>query len=363
MSVPQCQRKWQIEAARDGRLRGKDRDSALRHRATCAECSREDRELVALGYDMSCLPELARDPMTVRRSRQRLIAALNRSILEPPIAESSLRAALALALAIAAVVVAGFAIGHKVMQTSATEVPASVVEVRAEAGTRWSERTSRESDQVNLWEGTAAFTVHPHKLRRVVIQLPDGEVEDIGTVFEIRVSERHTRRISVSQGRIAIRLRGRPAFSLCAGEAWEAEPAAHNGPEAEAAAGRISPPLSNAHPVAAAGASSVTTRSSHVAARPRASATAEKGPPFSAPLANGRPEPRAENSGSDGAEDDAYLQLLESLKRDDNAGARARAKDYLLRFPNGFRRIEVLNIAMRGTRDASDAAGAPGSVP
>jgi len=93
MTIPQCQRKWQVEAVRDGRLRGKDRDSALRHRATCAECSREDRKLVALRHDMSCLLELARDPMTAQRSRHRLIAALNRSILEPPVSESSLRAA------------------------------------------------------------------------------------------------------------------------------------------------------------------------------------------------------------------------------------------------------------------------------
>ncbi len=362
MTVPQCQRKWQVEAVRDGRLRGKDRDSALRHRATCAQCSDEDRELVTLGHDVSRLPELARDPMTVRRSRQLLITALNRSLLEPPVSESFLRAAFALALAVAAVLVGGFAIEHELRRSSATEDPGSVVEVRAEAGARWFERTSRELDRVDLSEGAAAFTVHPHKLRRVVIQLPDGEVEDIGTVFEIRVSAQHTRHISVSQGRIAIRLRGRPAFSLCAGEAWESEPASHDGLEADTAAGRISP-VSNAQPVAAAIASGVTPRSSHAGTRPRASATAEKGSPFSAPLANGQPQPRPENTGSDGAEDDAYLAILESLKRDNYAGARAGAKDYLLRFPNGFRRIEVLNIAMRGTADASDPAGAPGGVP
>ena len=355
MTVPQCQRKWQVEAVRDGRLRGKDRDSALRHRATCAECGREDRRLVALRRDISCLPELARDPMTARRSRQRLIAALNRSILEPPSSESSLRTAFALALAIAAIVFGGFAIGHKVTQTSATEALGSVVEVRAEAGARWSERSSREVDQVNLWAGAAAFTVHPHKLRRLVIQLPDGEVEDIGTVFEIRVSEQHTRRISVSQGRISVRLRGRPAFTLGAGEAWEPESAAPKDTETQSLPVRASATPSSAPSLAAVTtASGVASRSSKVAVRPRALVGREKGSKLASAL-----EPQMQNSSLDDAEDDAYLQILKSLNRQSYVEVRALAKDYLLRFPNGFRRVEVLNIAMRRSDAAEDT---PGSV-
>jgi ferric-dicitrate binding protein FerR (iron transport regulator) len=353
MTVPQCQRKWQVEAVRDGRLRGKDRDSALRHRATCAECNQEDRKLVALGHDMSRLPELARDPMTARRSRQGLIAALNRSVLEPSVSKSFVRAAFALALAVAAVVVGGFAIERALTQSGATEDPGSVVEVRAEAGARWSERTSRELDRVDLSQGAAAFTVHPHKLRRVVIQLPDGEVEDIGTVFEIRVSEQRTRHISVSQGRIAIRLRGRPAFTLGAGEAWESESAAPKQTEAQGQPVRASAAPSNAQSLAVATtAPGGASRSSKVALRPGALAAPEKASKLSSPPTSSRPEPAVQNSASDDAEDDAYLHILKSLKRDSYGEARARAKDYLLRFPNGFRRIEVLNIAMRRSDDA-----------
>ena len=358
MTVPQCQRKWQVEAVRDGRLRGKDQDSAVRHRATCAECGREDRKLVALRHDMSCLPELARDPMTARRSRQRLIAALNRSILEPPVPESSLRAAFALALAIAAVVVGRFAIGHTVTRTSATEVPGSVVEVRAEAGARWSERTSREIDQVNLWEGAAAFTVHSHKLQRLVIQLPDGEVEDIGTVFEIRVSEQHTRRISVTRGRISVRLLGRPAFTLGAGEAWEPESAAPKDTQTQNQPVRASAAPSSAPSLAAVTtASGVASRSSRVAVRPRALVRPEKGSNLASQPEDSRPKPRIQNSGLDGAEDDAYLQILKSLNGQSYVEVCALAKDYLLRFPSGFRRVEVLNIAMRRSGYADETPG------
>jgi hypothetical protein len=358
MTAPQCQRKWEVEAVRDDRLRGKDRDSALRHRAICAECSREDRKLVVLRHDMSCLPELARDPMTARRSRQRLIATLNRFILEPPISESSRRAAFARAIAIAAVVVGGFAIGPNGTQTGATKALGSVVEVRAEAGARWSERTSREIDQVNLSEGAAAFTVHPHKLRSVVIQLPDGEVEDIGTVFEIRVSEQHTRRISVSRGRISVRLRGRPAFTLGAGETWEPESAAPKDTETQNQTVRASAALSSTPSLAAVTtASGVASRSSKVAVRPRVLVGHEKGSKLASLPEGSRPEPRIQNSGLDGAEDDAYLQILKSLNRQSYVEVRALAKDYLLRFPNGFRRVEVLNIAMRRSGDAGDTRG------
>jgi ferric-dicitrate binding protein FerR (iron transport regulator) len=364
MNLPQCPRKWEVEALHDGRLRDKDRDSALRHRAACAECSQEDRELVALGHDVSCLPELARDPLTVRRSRQRLIAAVNRSVLEPPVSGSFLRPAFAFALAVATVLGSGFAIERRLTQTNATEGLGSIVEVRAEAGARWSEQTSRELDRVDLSEGAAAFSVHPHKQRRVVIHLPDGEVEDIGTVFEIRVSGQRTRHISVSRGRIAIRLQGRPPFTLGAGEAWESEPVARNEPDAQSQAGRISASFSNGHSVAApAIAPGVASRWSTVAARPHALAAPGKGSKLASPPASSPPEPRIENSSLDGAEDDSYLRILKSLKRDNYAAARAQAKDYLLRFPNGFRRIEVLNIAMRGTADANDGGGAPGSVP
>ena len=356
MTVPQCQRRWQTEAMRDGRLQGKDRDSAVRHRATCAECRQEDRELAELGHAISCLPELARDSMTAQRSRQQLIAVLNRSLFEPPASESLPRSAFALALATAAVVAGVFAIGRKFTRNSTAEHLGSVVEIRGEKDARWSERTSRELDQVDLSEGAATFTVHPHGLRRVVIQLPDGEVEDIGTVFEIRVSEQHTRHISVSVGRISVRLRGHPAFTLGAGDAWELESAVSKDSEAQNQPVRVpaTPSGTPSLPTATA-ASGIASSLSRVAVRPRALAGPEKVSKLGSPPTSGPLDPQTQNSGSDEAEDEAYLQILKTLNRERYDEARAEAKDYLLRFPNGFRRVEVLNIAMRRSDSAGNA--------
>lgn len=47
-------------------------------------------------------------------------------------------------------------------------------------------------------------------------------------------------------------------------------------------------------------------------------------------------------------EDAAYLAVLSALREQRFAEARARAKAYLLDFPSGFRRLEVLNVAIGG---------------
>jgi hypothetical protein len=48
---------------------------------------------------------------------------------------------------------------------------------------------------------------------------------------------------------------------------------------------------------------------------------------------------------------------VDLLRQGKAAEARARAKAYLLRFPSGFRRVEVLNIATRAP-DAGDNSDA-----
>ena len=55
--------------------------------------------------------------------------------------------------------------------------------------------------------------------------------------------------------------------------------------------------------------------------------------------------PNAKDALAEKAEDDAYLHIVDLLQRGRTEEARTAAKDYLLRFPNGFRRVEVLNIA------------------
>jgi ferric-dicitrate binding protein FerR (iron transport regulator) len=354
-----CPRKWQVEAARDGRLRGKDLDSALRHRATCSECAEEARALNALGESISRLPELARDPLATRRARQRLIAALNESVLEAPRPHSVRGATLALGFAaIAAVGIGGFALARRWARPESVEHFASVIDVRPEAGARWTEHTEREIDRVDLEQGAASFSVRPHDGRRVVVRLPDGELEDVGTVFEVRVAGQRTVHISVSSGRVAIRLRGQADFSLAAGDTWQPESAAPTAGEASQPS-RDSNPNQNADraPAVALGVATAASSNTNTDApppRPRAAASTPPKPSGERSLEReAAPDLQLAK-----AEDDTYLHIVELLRQNKYADARVEAKSYLLRFPNGFRRVEVLNIATRATGDAGAAPDA-----
>jgi TolA-binding protein len=53
------------------------------------------------------------------------------------------------------------------------------------------------------------------------------------------------------------------------------------------------------------------------------------------------------------AEDAAYLAVVSLLRRERYAEARVQAKAYLLRFPNGFRRVEMLNVATSSEGDSN----------
>ena len=225
MSRLNCSRKWQVEAARDGRLRGKDLESARRHQATCAECSAEEREFAALETQLAALPELARDPLTAQRTRHSLLAAMNDSLLA-------------------------------------------------------------RREQRRLRRAALAFVLAP------------------GLCF------------------------------AALGATWLAVRRAPGSPTLAASAPSFSSPAPvfsvaiDPAPIAAPSTPAPEIRPSV----PRAIA--------------GSARPLVDESSSK-AEDDAYLYIVELLRQGKDNEARARAKSYLLRFPNGFRRVEVLNIATR----------------
>ncbi|HEY1537554.1 MAG TPA: hypothetical protein VGF76_26220, partial [Polyangiaceae bacterium] len=156
--------------------------------------------------------------------------------------------------------------------------------------------------------------------------------------------------VAVSEGRVSVRLNGRPTISLGAGQAWDAEPAPPSSALELAASGAATlTPAAGPRPAAAKDGARAPARSEKPVPQARSSAALEA-PVAPAPSAqDSLPAPSTQGTK---AEDDAYLHIVDLLREAKDAEARARAKDYLLRFPNGFRRIEVLNIATRGARDA-----------
>jgi hypothetical protein len=306
----------------------------------CPDCAREALELSELGQRVAGLPEAPRDPLTVRRSRQALLAAMNESLLTTDKPRSPRRRALiAGSSAVAVAAAAWFLIARARLSpdhaAAAVADSKSIVVVRSGPGARWSERVDTTLDSVSLADGAAAFVVHPHPGRRVIIELPDGELEDMGTVFELRVDHEHTQHIAVTEGTVAVRFRGKAEFRLTAGQAWEASPispTAQRGTDEATANDAGTPPA--------------------IAPRVAAKLALAKREEPSAKLA----PPGASAASSTKAEDDAYLAIVGLLRGAHYADARAAAKRYLLQFPNGFRRVEVLNIATRAAgADAGDA--------
>lgn len=346
-----CQRKWQAEAASDGRLMGKDCEAALHHREHCPDCTLELQALAAITHSFTSLPELPRDSLSVRRCRQRLMTALNESLLvsTPRRSRRWFAAVIVLAVATSAamLLLERARIAPAFVRSAPTLAPQEpavqvrrtlikVVDVHAEAGARWRIDSDPNQDRVELSEGVATFDVHPHPGRRVIIVLPDGQLEDLGTTFEVAVNAGHTERIAVSRGRVLVRFGARPEFSLRVGEWWQA-------PSVSAAPPPL--PADVPGPVAPvkAPARSEPLRNTPVAAHPEEARVA----PFADARLN-RANSASVERAAKRAEDAAYMTILSLLRVRQFATAREQARRYLLDFPNGFRRVEVLNVATAG---------------
>ena len=100
------------------------------------------------------------------------------------------------------------------------------VDVRAESAAKWSRSLEGELERITLENGTLAIQVdHSASLRKLLVVLPDGELEDIGTTFSVTASAGHTTQVSVQDGQVVLRLGGAPPRSLGAGDAWTSMPA------------------------------------------------------------------------------------------------------------------------------------------
>ena len=306
MTAKPCARMWQVQAARDGRLLGKELANALRHIADCADCGREQRALSELARRLATVPAPTPDPLRQRRTRQAVLGAWDAHLVRSQEPEPASRSALLVAFAAASVLALAFGYWRRPPKAIAPEHPTAFFDVVAKPGTRWSTRTEGHVTRIAVQDGFAALTVRHPSGHRLLVDLPDGEIEDLGTVFQVEVREQHTVQVSVDQGRVLVRLKSRPGFELTAGQSWHAEPASKPAASPEPRTAITRPPSVNV-------------------ARPRRE-------PFAA-------QPKANS-----AEDDAYLHIVDLLRNGHELEARAKASQYLAQFPRGFRRPEVQSI-------------------
>jgi TolA-binding protein len=353
---PSCARMFEAEAMRDGRLGGAELASFGRHITGCPVCLREVRALEALAEALRAGPRAGKhdgggDELRVQRERTRLLAAFDGALVTPR--PRWLAGRRLLAPAAVAVIVTGLLVFWRTPPARQQVDPSSVV-VRGDRTAVWTRRHEGGRQQVTLERGALWIQVdHPpgQPLQdRLVVLLPDGELEDAGTTFTVSAENGHTTRVAVQEGRVMLRIRGRPPVAIGPGEAWFPEEEPRPAPAAPAA------PVTPAAPL---------VPPARTAARPPSSAAARPDPAgdFRAAMAM---LDAGENLAAAGAftrflarhphdrraEDAAYLRVI-ALQRSGASDDMARAaQDYLQRYPTGFRRTEVKRL--------SRVAGQPG---
>jgi hypothetical protein len=332
-----CPRSFEAEALRDGRLAGAGLAAFTRHASGCPTCAREVRALEALASGLRALPVGEADELRVLRERTRLIAAFDGSLVR-----DRRRWGRGLAWAAAAVVLIG---ALALWRSRPATPPAPAIAVRPGGDTSWSRRAAGPREIVSLTRGTLSVQVdHRAGTGRLLVELPDGELEDIGTTFSVSVEGGRTTGVAVDEGRVVLRLRGQPPVTIGARGTWRAaEPAT---PPVEvarpAAIAPVSPPRPPARPMRvrpaapAAGPDPAQEFRAAVSALHGGDACAAAGA-FARFVGQHPDDARAEDA--------AYLQVIALQRCGDEGRLKQAVEQYLRRYPQGFRRTEVERLS------------------
>lgn len=326
-----CARTWEIEPARDGRLSDAAIVTLGRHVEQCPVCRQEVDYLEGLSRALGELGAPKVDDIALRRLRQRVLQRADAELAGRSIAPVRRRRALVTIARIAPVAPITLAMAvvmllfwsrwrSEVVSSPPPVVATTTVDATAAGDARWTKRTEGETERVDLSDGTLRLRVRkaPNG-RKVVVHVPDGEIEDLGTTFQVVVRDGATQRVAVEEGRVTIRLTNAAPVTIASGDTWE----------------RAAP--SAPMPVAPAG-----VRSSTSSAPPLPPASAAHERPAAAPV--GVSSAFAIPAHGD-EEDAAYLRAVRLVREGRGSEARAAARDYLRRFPDGFRREEMGRIA------------------
>ncbi|HEX3696320.1 MAG TPA: FecR domain-containing protein [Polyangia bacterium] len=348
MTLARCPRLFEVEATRDGRLAGAELASFARHMTTCAECAREVRALEALAEAIrkGSGERPGSNDLRAWRERTRLLAAFDGTLLVP---ETRLRARRLLFPAAFAAVVAGLLVTSRIrVEPQSLQVVSA--DISPEAQTAWTERTEGDCKKIFLSRGALRIHVdHSAGQGRLLVALPDGELEDRGTTFTVSAEDGRTTRVAVEEGSVALRLRDRPAMTIRAGEAWIRDTHVASAESSSALTASPDPPH---HPSARRRAAARSTL-------PSVSGTsAMEDPAGDFRVAMSLLDAGANRRAAEGfarfvknhprdprAEDAAYLLVIAFQRGGSADDARRAAQDYVERYPAGFRRTEVEKLS------------------
>jgi hypothetical protein len=334
-----CARLWQAEAVEDGRLVGAERAAFERHAPGCPECRGKLEALAQLRQLVGQLPASESTPFERKRQREQLLARADAAVSRPASRLGWwIGGGIGLAAAAATALFVLAAPPELPARLTPVALAAPAYQLEPSPGGRWHEVASGATTRVALVSGH--FELAVDRLtdgQHFVVDLPDGEAEVIGARVIIAADGTTTRTVVVVEGRVLLRLEGQSERVLEAGQAYRA---------AETAA--LVPPPAVIQPEA--------PPAEPVAAQPVAPARPTAGEDFAAAMDAfssgdfGRAETLlaafvAEHGGDSRVEDAAYLRVVARARRGDPAGARLLAREYLERYPAGFRRRVVEGLA------------------
>jgi len=340
---------------RDGRLTGPALASFARHLSGCGACSREAGFLDRLGASLRASAPAGEgelDDLGVARGRTRLLAAFDGAL----VASGRRPARWLLAPAVAAAVVAGlFVLARERVRAPVPAQPRAVV--HAQADSLWSRHVDDKGEHVVLERGALEIRVGPaaHRAPFKVV-LPDGELEDIGTTFTVRVADGHTKKLAVQEGSVLLRVRGSAPVAVNAGETWTAEQTRSSNaggttrPEPIEAAANAAKPKREPRRV---DRDRPLPRRAHAALEADEPAQAkefraavrrlQRGDDCEAAAAFARYV--TSYPGDTRAEDAAYLRVIALQRCGSDDDMKRAAREYLSRYPAAFRRAEVERLS------------------
>lgn len=360
-SAPPCQRTWEAEAVVDGRLGEKEKASFDRHVSECATCRDAVARLRTLASLLASMPSTPRSDLDRRRQRNALLRAANAAVVDAKPRVPRIAFALTAGVAVAAAL--AFVVGRSdAPKGASTPPPAAHFEVAEVEHADLHEEREGDLSRVVMRGGVASF--HVERVRaagRFVVAVPDGEIEVRGTRFVVDVQDGKTRSVTVVEGIVEVRL-GSFAGLLRAGERW---PSAEPVVSASVAPAPALPPASGVAVAPSAPSGLPPTRPGAVPspAPPAAPSPAASATKTEAPGARFAECMRAFDAGDYGradalfggfardfpsdsrTEDALFLRATARARRGDNAGAREAAKEYLRRYPSGFRAPEASRLA------------------
>jgi hypothetical protein len=371
-----CDRRWELDVYREGRLGAKDARSFERHLKICSECKVRSECDERLRMLAAALPEEPPSELTLRRLRARVLRDVATGVRAPEAVPWS-RVALAAGFALAVLGGAGW-LAHgrhapSAVAPTAVVVPVAAPEaepvpsaapadalagtVTATAGARWTQLRRDGLETVTLADGTLGIHVRPqHAGERFLVALPDGELEVRGTTFDVSVAGGATRGVHVDEGHVELRLQGHPDLRLATGESWTAVPAVAapaslpSSVAEKVASPRTAPSSPGAPAVVASPADDGATAYAGALDLLRTGRGDEAAAAFHAFLLAHPAAPQAEDA--------SFLEAVALARAGRVDAAALAAEHHLASYPGSFHRKEAAVLVARAASQRGDCAHA-----